>query len=198
MQNAPITPASAAGSIVSTPGQRHAAARDDQARSPTNPASCEMSTTARTWRVARLEAAEIVGDAPHQRRREREQNSEHYAGEATCATPIIASRVTSAASCSSLSRPCPRAARAARGSGSRRSSPTRAARRPGSSSSPNSLSTRARLRHDARAVGVALVPGGRQPEHGPGIAGAERADDHVVHLAACSRRRPCARPRRRR
>ena len=35
--------------------------------------------------------------------------------------------------------------------------------------------------HGARAVGRGLVPDRRQPQHGPGIAGAQRADDEVVH-----------------
>ena len=45
---------------------------------------------------------------------------------------------------------------------------------------PELAQDRTRLDHRARTVGEALVPGGRQAEHHPGIAGAERADDHVV------------------
>ena len=41
---------------------------------------------------------------------------------------------------------------------------------------------RARLAHGARAVLRRLVPGGRQPEHAPWVARAERAHDEVVPL----------------
>ena len=39
---------------------------------------------------------------------------------------------------------------------------------------------RTRLDHRPGAIGEALVPGRRQTEHHPGVARAERADDHVV------------------
>ena len=38
-----------------------------------------------------------------------------------------------------------------------------------------------RIRDSTRPVGQALVPVGRRAEERLGIAGAERADDHVVH-----------------
>ena len=60
---------------------------------------------------------------------------------------------------------------------------------------PELAQHRARLDDRARAVGEALVPGRRQAEHHPGIAGAERADDHVVLARACSRRPPDCRRR---
>ncbi len=40
----------------------------------------------------------------------------------------------------------------------------------------------ARIDHRARAIGRRLVPHRRQPQHFPGVAGAQRADDHVVAL----------------
>ena len=40
----------------------------------------------------------------------------------------------------------------------------------------------ARVLDRARAIGRRLVPDRRQPEHFPRIAGAQRADDHVVAL----------------
>ena len=47
----------------------------------------------------------------------------------------------------------------------------------------------ARIDDGARAVGEALVPGRRNAEQHLGVAGAQRADDDVVHLWPCSR--PC-------
>ena len=48
----------------------------------------------------------------------------------------------------------------------------------------------ARVLDRARAIGRGLVPDRRQAEHFPRIAGAQRADDHVVASSACSRPRP--------
>ena len=85
--------------------------------------------------------------------------------------------------------------RHARGSASRRSNPTRGFRCPPAARRRNRQHA-ARVDHRARAVGRGLVPDRRQAEHRPRVAGAQRADDHVVASAACSRARRCARPAR--
>ncbi len=102
------------------------------------------------------------------------------AGEGTRPAPIIESRVTSAASSSS---PSPSRARRAQRDhevahlGGRIPDPNRGAfgQRDAEVGEHG-----ARVLHDARAVGCALVPGGRQAEHRPRITTAQRADDHVV------------------
>ena len=75
-----------------------------------------------------------------------------------------------------------RAASAARGSASRRSNPTRGSRSPSAASTPKSAQHAARVLHGARAIRRGLVPDRRQAEHFPRVAGAQRADDHVVAL----------------
>ena len=95
--------------------------------------------------------------------------------------PIIASRVTSAASSSSPS------ARAGRTLGKDEVADL-GARVPHPDLDvvrhvePISAQQRPRLAHHARAVRRALVPGRRQPEHRPRVAGAQRAHHDVVHV----------------
>ena len=98
----------------------------------------------------------------------------------TFAVPIIASRVTSGASCSSLQPSVARVVAAARGSAPRRCCPRRGPR-PRRQIEAHLLQHCARLAHDARAIRRRLVPGRRQAEHRPRVAGAERADDDVVY-----------------
>ena len=78
MQNAPMTPATAAGSIASAPGQRHAAHRDDR-RDHDEARDLRDQDDRQHLPGARLEAAEVVGEPPHERGGEREQDAEHRA-----------------------------------------------------------------------------------------------------------------------
>jgi len=66
------------------------------------------------------------------------------------------------------------------GSGSRTHDPLP---RPARHFAPRTPSERARDRHVRARYGGRLVPDGRQPEHRPRIAGAQRAHDDVAHLA---------------
>ena len=96
--------------------------------------------------------------------------------------PIMQSRVTSAASRSSLQPSVP-AGRS--GSTMKRVSAVESHTR--ISVSAGSVDAEvgehaARVHDGARAVGRRLVPDRRQAEHLPRVAGAQRADDHVVQL----------------
>ena len=97
------------------------------------------------------------------------------------ATPIIESRVTSAASSSSVSPRCRAGGEGSRGSGYPRWSRARAAR-PRRRARPRTPRALHAVGDGPRAVGQALVPVRRRPEQRARIAGAERADDHVVHV----------------
>ena len=96
--------------------------------------------------------------------------------------PIMESRVTSSASCSSLQPSVP-AGRI--GSTRKRVSAVESQTR--ISMSFGRLDAEigehaARVLHRAGAIGRGLVPDRRQPQHFPGITGAQRAHDHVVAL----------------
>ena len=128
-------------------------------------------------------------------------------GARACATPIIESRVTSAASSSSRETVGADAAGAgSRGSGCSAVESTTRSSTPSSSSTPNSREDAARVGDGARAVGQALVPLGRRAEQRLRVARAERADDEVMDASvfssaegrrATGRRRGRARRRRR-
>ena len=100
----------------------------------------------------------------------------------TLATPTMASRVTSAASCSSDMPSVPAGAPAGPGSAAPRCYPRPALRYRLAVSGPNSRKNAAGVDHRARAVGRGLVPDRRQTEDRPGITGTQGAHDQIVHV----------------
>ena len=102
-------------------------------------------------------------------------------GNVTLATPTIASRVTSAASCSSVIVPVPLDARAEPDNAVPRCCPRRALRHLRAAAC-RTRADAARVDHRARPIGRGLVPDRRQAEHRPRITRAQRAHDQVVDL----------------